>query len=46
MSVCIRCGRDIPENGIHLYTDWPGRKEDVQKAYPDSEISFCKEPIE
>ena len=44
MSICKRCGEEIPENGIHLFRNWVGRKEGVEKAFPDAKVSFCKNP--
>lgn len=44
MSFCRRCGVELPKNSIHLYRDWPGRKEAVERVFPNATVTFCESP--
>jgi len=44
MGKCVRCGMEVGKGSIHLFRDWPGRKEAVKRACPNAEVSMCTQP--
>lgn len=44
MGKCRRCGMEIGEGGIHLFRNWPGRREAVEGAFPNAKVSMCAQP--